>query len=526
MKKVILLFSITLFVIGGMPVATMFLSSFIKEGSLSVSNYSLLFNDSQKLLLLINSLSLGFLTVIIANVIGIPVAFILARTNLVFKNILKICFLLSIFIPPYISALSWGSVVGTNGLMNNLFNIGGFTSSIYNSLLGASFILGISFLPITILFINDSLSNLEKEIEEVALMEASRVQIFFKLTLPLLKPSILSSSILIFILTVSEFGVPMLLGVNVFTTEIFTQFSAFYNYDAAIILSLPLTIISFALIYWEYRKLKDVVFVNSESIKNKTEEINLGRWHTIVFISLILFLFILVLMPIIILFFKSLPLKSYIQALSYMEKPAVVSLINSLTGAFILSVLGFLAAYFVERRNKKSIDIQLFFYFAIPSTVLGIGLIQLWNRWIFSDFIYNTFIIVQLGYIARFLIISERLFLTAFKQIPVSFEEAAAIEGATQFQIFRKVLVPILKPTFFISFVLGLIFCFGELGATIVVFPAGQSTLPITLYTIMANSPESIYSAMSIIILLPLLIITGLLFGVENFFKSKTQHIK
>lgn len=518
MKKVILVFSLTLFVIGGLPIATMFLLSFFKDRSLSVSNYSLLFNEPQKLLLMVNSLSLGFLTVIIANVIGIPAAFFLSKTNLKLKNIIKIGFLLPIFIPPYISALSWGSVLGRNGLMNSLFNIGEFTTSIYNSLFGASFILGISFLPIIILFISDSLNNIEKEIEESAMMDASRRKIFFKLTLPMLKPSILSSSILIFIITISEFGVPMLLGINVFTTEIFTQFSAFYNYDAAIILSLPLTMISFALIYWEYRKLKGVAFVNTETIKNKTDVINLGRWQSVIFIGLVLLLFFLVLLPVIILFFKSLPVNSYTQALSYMEKPFVVSLINSLTGAFILSALGFIAAYFVERRNKKSIDIQLFFYFAIPSTVLGIGLIQLWNRWVFSDFIYNTFVIVQLGYIARFLIISERLFLTAFKQLPVSLEEVAAVEGATQIQIFKKVLIPILKPTFFISFVLGFIFCFGELGTTIVVYPAGQSTLPITLYTIMANSPESVYSAMSIIILLPLLLVTGLLFAVERSF--------
>lgn len=522
MKKVTLLLSITLFVIGGLPIATMFFSSFIKEGSFSFSNYNLLFNDSQKLLLLFNSLSLGLLTVLIANVIGIPAAYFLTKTNLKFKNIIKIGFLLPVFIPPYISALSWGSVLGKNGLMNSLFNVGEFTNSIYNSLFGVSFILGISFLPIIILFISDSLNSFEKEIEESAMMDASRRKIFFKLTLPMLKPSILSSSILIFILTISEFGVPMLLGVNVFTTEIFTQFSAFYNYDAAIILSLPLTIISFALIYWEYRKLKGVAFVNAESVKSKTKEIDLGNRQAVIFIGLILLLFVLILLPIIILFFKSLPVKSYIQALSYMEKPAVVSFINSLTGAFILSALGFIAAYFVERRKNKSIDIQLFFYFAIPSTVLGIGLIQLWNRWIFSDFIYNTFIIVQLGYIARFLIISERLFLTAFKQIPISFEESAAVEGATQIQIFRKVLIPILKPTFFISFVLGFIFCFGELGTTIVVYPAGQSTLPISLYTIMANSPESVYSAMSIIILFAIISIVTTLFIVQNSFNKNS----
>lgn len=520
MKKGSLLLVLFLFTIGGLPIVMMVTSSFISKGNFSFENFKFLFDDPHKLVLLKNSILLGVLTVAITNIIGIPIAFSITKTNLMFKSIIKIGFVLPIFIPSYIIALSWGSILGENGVLNTFFNVGKLTNSIYHSTFGVAFILAICFLPIVILFINDSLCNIEKEVEEAALLEVSQIKVFFHLILPLIQPAILSSSILIFILTISEFGVPMLLGVNVFTTEIFTQFSAFYNYDAAIILSLPLTIVSFILIYWQYKKLKDRVFVNNESTKNTKAVIKLGRWNITVFAIIIILMASLVLLPLINLFIKSLPLDSYTTALQYSKKQAVVSLLNSLTGATLITALGFITAYYIERQRKKSLDTLSFFYFAIPSTVLGIGLIQLWNRWIFSDIIYSTFIIVQIGYIARFLIISERVFLNAFKQIPRSFEEAAKVEGATQFQIFRKILIPILTPSFFISFILGFIFCFGELGTTIVVYPPGQATLPISLYTIMANSPESVYSAMSMMIIIPLLVIIIILFSVQKYFSK------
>ncbi len=521
LKKFPKILFMLLFVIGGMPIIIMLVSSFVSDGHFSWGNYRILIDNPKNIILIKNSIQLGLLTVIIANLIGIPVAFILSKTNLILKNIIKIAFVIPILFPSYIVAISWGSILGKNGIVNSLFNIGDLTTSLYHSIFGAAFILAICYMPIVILLVSDSLNNIEKEIEEAALLEGSRINIFPRLTLPLIQPAIISSSILIFTLAISEFGVPMFLGVDVFISEIFTQFSAFYNYEAAIILSLPLTLLSFILIYWEYKKLKDTFFINTESIKNKSTEINLGKWNPAVFVMLILILFLLILLPLINLFIKSLPLNSYALALQYSEKPALVSLLNSLCGAILLTILGFITAYHVERKNNKFLDVQLLFYFAIPSTVLGIGLIQLWNRWILSDYVYSTFIIVQIGYIARFLIISERVFLNAFKQIPRSFEECAVVEGATQLQIFRKILIPILTPSIFISFILGFIFCFGELGTTILVYPPGQSTLPISFYTIMANSPERIYSAMSMLIIIPLLFIIIILFIVQKYFSKR-----
>jgi iron(III) transport system permease protein len=64
---------------------------------------------------------------------------------------------------------------------------------------------------------------------------------------------------------------------------------------------------------------------------------------------------------------------------------------------------------------------------------------------------------------------------------------------------------------------LAFVFCFGDLGATLIVYSAGGATLPIRLYTIMANSPESVTAAMSVILVLPILLAVFLVVYLSRF---------
>ena len=64
-------------------------------------------------------------------------------------------------------------------------------------------------------------------------------------------------------------------------------------------------------------------------------------------------------------------------------------------------------------------------------------------------------------------------------------------------------------------------FCVGELGTTILVYPPGHETLPITLFTIMANSPTDIVSALSIIIVVMTLLPVGVFLAVSKYLVLK-----
>jgi ABC-type Fe3+ transport system permease subunit len=66
----------------------------------------------------------------------------------------------------------------------------------------------------------------------------------------------------------------------------------------------------------------------------------------------------------------------------------------------------------------------------------------------------------------------------------------------------QKIVLPQISNALFATFLIGFIFCLGELGATILVYPAGTSLMPIKVYTIMANAPQSLVSALSLIIMM------------------------
>ena len=193
-------------------------------------------------------------------------------------------------------------------------------------------------------------------------------------------------------------------------------------------------------------------------------------------------------------------------------------------GALIIVFVGFTAAYFsakqTETKKIKSFDWLLLIVFAIPSTILGISLIKFYNNPIL-DFIYSSYAIIIIGYVGKFSFISAKLFGNAIKQIPNSLDEAAQIEGITFFTRLQKILIPLILPTLFVAFMISFIFSLGELGTTIMLYPPGTEIMPIKVFTIMANAPQSLTSSMTLIVFsITLLIITGFYFIVKPFIKN------
>lgn len=507
-------------VIGVLPVAWMFGASIWGHEGFTLKHYAALWQDLRALDLLLNTIALGLVTVAGALLLSLPLAFLLERTELPLRNALAAGLLIPLFLPPYILAVVWSSILGRRGLLHQWFGIGEITAAFLHSFWGCAFVLTLALLPIAILFIQTALTHVHAEIEAAARLEASRAKIFLLVTLPLIAPALLSSGILIFVLAISEFAVPMFLGVNVFTTEIFTQFAAFYNYDAAVAMSLPLVALTLAAMSWERARLRESVFAGEESAVLFSSRLSLGRWRFAALSFCWLMFIVAVVLPIGLLVAQSLSLAAYRRAFDLAENGIAISLAISAVAATLLVMLGFVTAYLVERRRAQHLDGLLLLLFAIPSTVLGIGLIQLWNQKIFAGVIYNTFAIVIIAYLARFFILTERMFLSTFKQIPAVFEEAAKIEGASTRQVWSNVLLPLSARTVVAAWIIAFIFCFGELATTIVVYPAGGATLPIRLYTIMANSPENVTAAMSIILIVPILLAVAVVMLSSKFLSA------
>jgi len=149
--------------------------------------------------------------------------------------------------------------------------------------------------------------------------------------------------------------------------------------------------------------------------------------------------------------------------------------------------------------------------FAVPSTLVGVGLIGLWNRPGLAGTLYGTDVMFILGYLARFVPVAALALAATTRYVPVSHEEAAAVSGATWLRTMTRIVLPQMRLGLMTAWVIAFVLAFGELGVSILVAPPGESTLPIRVYTIIANTPSSHVAVLALlqtaVILTPLAVL-------------------
>ncbi len=486
----------------GVPVIYTFISFIFIDGSFSV-NIQLI--DKDTFLLLGKSCLIAAVIAFFSTTLGTILGFLLYKTNLEFRGFFKLSLLIPLFISPYILAVAWKDFfylfIGNVNLISTYF--------------GVILVLILIFTPLSMLIIGSALSNINSQLEESGLVITNLRRVIFKITLPLIKPSLITSFILVFIFSISEFSVPAFFGVKVFTTEIFTQFSAFYNHSFAILQSSLLVLICILLLFAERKQIAEAPFLSVGS-KGTNTKLYMLKNYGLGMLFLVAWFIISVFFPFVILFIQSFKTgtSKIIQAFELLMPTISDSIGLAFLAALIIVFVGFATANFSFKQNKikKSFDWLLLIIFAIPSTILGISLIKFYNHPAL-DFIYSSYAIILIAYVGKFSFISAKLIGNSIKQIPNSLDEAAQIEGVTPFSRLQKILIPLILPTLFVTFVISFIFSLGELGTTIMLYPPGTEIMPIKVFTIMANAPQSLVSSMTLIVFsITLLIIAAFYF--------------
>jgi iron(III) transport system permease protein len=164
-------------------------------------------------------------------------------------------------------------------------------------------------------------------------------------------------------------------------------------------------------------------------------------------------------------------------------------------------------------RAGQLVDVLFVTAFAVPSTIIGVGLIGLWNRPGILGAGYGTDVMFILGYLARFLPVAALAVAASTRYVPVSHEEAAAVSGAGWLRTMIRIVLPQVRPGLLTAWVITFVLAFGELGVSILVAPPGESTLPIRIYTIIANTPSSHVAALALlqttVILAPVVVLAA-----------------
>jgi iron(III) transport system permease protein len=220
--------------------------------------------------------------------------------------------------------------------------------------------------------------------------------------------------------------------------------------------------------------------------------------------------------PLVVLVGEALRTESLSAVFQGSSEAIVNSLLLATTGAtavvIVAAWLGYVRARAGARVGQVG-DALCIGVFAVPSTIVGVGLIGLWNRPGALGAIYGTDAMFTLGYLARFVPVATLVIAAATRYVPMSHEEAASVSGAGWLRTMTRIVLPQIKLGVVTAWVIAFVLAFGELGVSILIAPPGEATLPIRIYTIVANTPPSHVAALALlqaaVILIPVALLAG-----------------
>ncbi len=473
------------------------------------------FISRETLLLISKSALLSSLAALLATIIGAVCAILLYKLKLSFSGFYKAALLLPLFISPYIFAVAW---------KDGFYWLFGNAAALY-SVAGVVFVHTLVFFPLTMIIIGSALSQIHAGYEEAGFMIVPFRRMLLKIIIPLIRPALTISFLLVLIFSLSDFSVPAFFGVHTFTTEVFTQFSAFYNYQLAIGQSVLLLVLCFLLLLAEARYMSDAPFFSIEVRGSISKKYMPGKHQAIFHSILLVLLFIALLLPVFMLIIQSFSgrMLFFGKAWDLISSAAFQSIKLAFAGALIITIIGLWTAYVQERHQFKIPNFLLMLTFIVPSTVIGIAFIRYYNTPSLS-FIYGSVFILLITYLSRFGFIASRIIGNGIKQVPVSFEDAAVLMGISPAKRFFKITLPLLIPSLFATFVLAFVLCLGELGTAIMVYPPGTELMPVKVFTISANAPQALTSSMTLINLCVILIFILVFFFIGRILFRKFRY--
>jgi iron(III) transport system permease protein len=456
------------------------------EPSRETSAYRDLLLDWRQRGLLLNTAFLGIGTGLAASLVGVPLGVALARVAVPFKASLRILLAAPALLPSYIIGLAWLSVSQANWM---------------HSLPAAVIVLTVLFYPISMLITEAAVRGIEPRLEEAASLTARPGRVLSRITLPLVLPSILAAALVVFVLAISDFGVPALLRVPVFTTEVFTAFAALYDSARATVLAVPLLLLTLFVAAVAVRLTADRLVVTRRGLAGGELQ-SLDRWRPAIAGTVIAVVLCALALPVVVLAWEARHINSWMGIVSGSGEAIRNSLVLAAVGATVVCVLA-LGLGYARTQASRAVgivaDILFVVVFAVPGTITGVALIGLWNRSGVAGAVYATNGMFLLVYLAKLTPLAALAVAASLRRVPASHEEAAAVSGVRWGRTMSRIVLPQVRSGLLAAWVIVFTLAFGELGASVLVTPPGESTLPIRIYTLIANAPPSQVAALALL---------------------------
>lgn len=497
-------------------------------------------------LLLGNSLRLGISVVTVSACIGIPLGALRGLFRIPFAKAWDLLFLVPFLLPPYIAALSWTMALQPRGYLSRLTGID--LGGLLFSFTGMALIMGLSAFPIVYFAVSRSMAAAGGRLADVARVSgASPWKAFWRVTAPLSLPAIAASLLLVFTLSIEEYGVPAALGSNIgvrmLTTSIEHKLADWpIDLSGAAVLSLMLVALALTAYTVQRAVLAGKNFETTTGKPVQSVLRPLGWWQIPVVLLFVLVTGIAVVAPLASMLVGSLgrtlsgglALSNFTMANYAMMFTTGSDALRSLTTSMSLALgaavfagaVGFLSAWCVTSQKIRGaifIDALSLLPVALPGIVVGVGMILAWNQAFWPVTVYGTWGILLFSYTCLLLPYPVRYVNAALTQIGKNLEAAARVHGASTLTALWRITLPLAAPSLVASMLIVFAIASRELVTSLLLAPAGMSTVSIFVWRQFEQGSIGQGMAMAVVavIISLTLMLTGL--HVQNRWQQRAQ---
>ena len=455
---------------------------------------------------LLNTVLLSVGSCIVAILFGGVFAFLITRTNLSCRKYLSSIFIFPYIMPQWTLAVVWqnlfnsNAVTGTsNGLLTSLFNVQmplWWCKGLFPSLI----VLGMHYAPFAYILIGGIFRNMDANLEEAAtILDTPKWKTMFRIPLPMVKPAILSTILLVFGSSMGSYPVPHYLGLATLSTK-YVSMNSKYTGEASI-LAIIMMIFGVAIMLLNQRSLKSRKNYTTVTGKSgQISKINLGRTGRVVIaVILIIITFFTSIFPIISFAFETflpnpgdysflytgdannLTTKWWVTSENvtengmYGQKGILYNntiwtafkgtMLVSVSCALIAGTIGTLIGYAVSKNRRSRwanyVNSVAFLPYLMPSIAVGVAFFILFSNQYFN--LFNTYALLIIAGTIKYIPFASRSSLNSMLQLSGEIEEAAVIQDVPWIKRMTRIIIPIQKSSIISGYLLPFMTCLREL---------------------------------------------------------------
>ncbi len=460
-----------------------------------------------------NTLYLVLLTVFFSLILGIIPAWFISTRKFSGKTLIDILLFLPLAIPSYIIAFTYSDLLSYTGPFQSYFrnfhpDLYKYVNLDYLQIEVLAFLMSLVLYPylytacrISFSLVGSNYINISKN------LGMSQFQTFFKIIIPISRVSIFSGLFLIIMEVLNEYGAVKYFGVNTFTSGIFRSWYSMEDINTASILAVCLLIV--VSIFFMFERYSSSKYrYNYKSNDNVSANYSTNKFSSFYICSICLFPFLLgFFIPIIYI------INNVINTIKIIDLKELINLtFNSFFLASIASIVIVFIAILFQYIKKISNSKTVFFLseivsltYALPGAVIALSLILILaflSKITGVSIVFGSLIILIYAYVMRYMAVGISPLRSSFDKHPDSYDDTGKNLGMSNFNLFKKIHLPINKRSIYIAFILCFVDIIKELPITLILRPFNFDTLAVKTYEYAIEEMIAKSSVYSLVIIL------------------------